>query len=124
MTVRSAFLLCTIWAAFGSASAELVDIAWAVDGRFASQKEIPAGKFVEVCGKLPANLAVKWSFSATGPADFNIHYHQDKDVVYPAKLSRADRGEAVLQTRVEQDYCWMWTNKAATPISLAVQLQR
>ena len=57
MTVRSAFLLCTIWAAFGSASAELVDIAWAVDGRFASQTAETGTRRVPLPAASPATRA-------------------------------------------------------------------
>ena len=37
----------------------LVDIAWDAAGQFTVNKSIAAGKFIEVCGKLPAQAKVR-----------------------------------------------------------------
>lgn len=107
-----------------SARAEIVDIRWAGDGRFTYQDQIATGQFVEVCGKLPAGLKVRWDFSASAPLEFNLHYHAGKKVVYPFKLSGAAAAKNTLRTKIEQDYCWMWTNKSPAPATLSVTLRR
>ena len=104
--------------------AEMVDIAWDADGRFERSVTVPNAKFAEFCGKLPAGLKVRWDFEASAPLDFNIHYHVGKDVVFPSKLSAAATAKDVLQTRIEQDYCWMWSNKTASAATLKLKLQR
>jgi hypothetical protein len=104
--------------------AEVIDIAWSSEGRFEQRKDIPAGKFIEVCGKLAANIDVQWSFEAGGPLDFNIHYHEGEKVLYPATLSKVSRGGQTLRATVEQDYCWMWTNRATATIELSFRLTR
>ena len=104
--------------------AEMVDIAWDADGRFERSVAVPSAKFAEFCGKLPAGLKVRWDFEASAPLDFNIHYHVGKDVEFPSKLSAATKARDVLQTRIEQDYCWMWSNKSATTATLKLKLQR
>ncbi len=107
-----------------TAQAAVIDINWGGDGRFEARAEMAPGKFVEVCGKLAARLRVQWSFEATGLVDFNIHYHQGKDVIYPAEQSQVARGQAELVTELEQDYCWMWTNKSPAAVALNVRLAR
>ncbi len=109
-------------AALPAAQAQVVPIRWSADGRFAHQGTVAAGKWVELCGKLPAGHRVAWSFDAAGPLDFNLHYHQGKAVVTPARLVQASQGRQTLLTQVAQDYCWMWTNKASAGVDLTVLL--
>ncbi|TXC66199.1 hypothetical protein FSC37_10570 [Piscinibacter aquaticus] len=82
------------------------------------------GKFAEACGKLERGNAVARRFEAGGPLDFNIHYHEGKAVRYPAsrKAVAAVRGE--LKVALDQDYCWMWTNKSQQPVDLRFTLTR
>lgn len=106
------------------AASHIVDIAWAADSRFAHKAAIAAGKFVEACGTLSAGERVRWSFTAGAPVDFNIHYHVGKEAVFPVKQTQVSNGGDTLNVTVAQDYCWMWTNKGSTPVSLTVQLAR
>jgi len=106
------------------AGSHIVDIDWSADGRFAHKAQIAAGKFVEVCGKLAVGAGVRWNFEAGAPVDFNIHYHVGKEAVFPAKQAQVNSGGDTLSVTVAQDYCWMWTNKGHTPVSLAVDLAR
>jgi hypothetical protein len=106
------------------AATELVPLEWSADSAFSKETTVPAGKFVEACGKLPAKAKVTWSFEAGGPTDFNIHYHEGKKVRFPAKKSAVAKASGTLDAKVEQDYCWMWTNKGNVDVSLQFQLRR
>ena len=106
------------------AATHIVDIAWPPDGRFTHQAQIAAGKFVEVCGKLAVGEGVRWSFTASAPVDFNVHYHVGKEAVFPARQTQVSGGRDTLNVAVAQDYCWMWTNKGSAPVSLTVDLAR
>lgn len=106
------------------ASNHIVELAWSSDGRFSHQSAIPAGKFVEVCGKLTARETVRWNFKTSGPVDFNIHYHVGKDVVFPTQQPQVSSARDALKVEVAQDYCWMWTNKSAAPVTLMLELSR
>ena len=106
------------------ASSHIVDIAWSSDGRFVHMAPVAAGKFVELCGKLAIGENVRWSFAATAPVDFNIHYHAGKETVFSAKQAQVKNGRETLNVTVAQDYCWMWTNKTSAPVSLTVDLAR
>ena len=101
------------------AASHIVDIAWAPDGRFAHKAQIAAGKFVEVCGKLAVGDGVRWSFDASAPVDFNIHYHVGKEVVSRPSRRRSPMADDTLTRHLAQDYCWMWTNKGSAPVSLS-----
>ena len=111
------------WAQAAQASQHLVDLVWGADQRFARTATVAPGKFVEVCGPLRAGEAVSWTYTASAPLDFNIHYHVGKAVEYPAKLAHATQGEGTLKVPLEPDYCWMWTNKTASPAQVSVTFQ-
>ncbi len=122
--MRKYLPIAALLAVLSSAHAEIVDIRWSADGRFEHRGSIAAGKFVELCGKLPAQLAVRWDFKAGAPLDFNVHYHVGKAVVFPFKRSAVATAKDTLVTPVEQDYCWMWSNKSATAATLSVRLRK
>ncbi len=107
-----------------STLADIVDIAWNVDGRFERSVSVAPGKFLEVCGKLPAGLKIGWNFEASAPLDFNVHYHVGKEVVFPTKLTAVTTAKDTLATKIDQDYCWMWSNKSGTAVTMRVKLQR
>jgi hypothetical protein len=118
-------LLCALACPLSDAlAAGLVPIEWPADGRFAKELTVPAGKFAEACGKLPAGARVDWSFEAGAPMDFNIHFHEGKEVRFPAKASAIAKSAGTLDAQVEQDYCWMWTNTSAAEATLKLRLER
>ena len=106
------------------AGADVIDIKWDANGRFERSVNLAPGKFAEVCGKLPAGLKVRWAFDAGMPLDFNVHYHVDNEVVFPSKLTAVAAAKDVLDTKFDQDYCWMWGNKSASATTITVKLQR
>jgi len=115
----------TMALAVGSpARAEVITIDWDPAGRFEHRQDVAPGKFAEVCGKLTRDQSIRWSFQAGAPLDFNIHYHEGKKVEYPAKQDGVRESQGTLPVGLDQDYCWMWTNKAAVPVALQVQLVR
>ena len=106
------------------ARAELVEIGWDKAGRFETTVAVAPGKFAEVCGQLDRGQSVAWSFKADRPMNFNIHYHEGKQVVFPAKQDAAVDAQGKLDVSLSQDYCWMWTNKTDLPAQLRTVLRR
>ena len=106
------------------AGADVIDIKWDAKGRFERSVNVAPGKFAEICGKLPAGLKVRWDFDAGLPLDFNVHYHVGKEVVFPSKLTAVAAAKDSLDTKIDQDYCWMWSNKSASVATVTVKLQR
>ena len=107
-----------------SAQAEVVEIRWSGEGRFEHQATVAPAKFVELCGKLPAGMRVSWGFEAGAPLDFNIHYHAGKKVVFDTRLKAVANSSDTLLSKLEQDYCWMWTNESTLATTLSVDLHR
>lgn len=123
LAVSSAAALCAATPAF-AAKGELIDIAWSPDGSFGCDVRIAPGKFVEVCGRLSAGATVAWHFESGARLDFNVHFHEGKDVRYPARQSKVAKATGTLDAPVGQDYCWMWTNPTAGEAPLAFSLQK
>ncbi len=107
-----------------AARADIIDIAWNEQGRFERRVSVAPGKFAEVCGKLARADSVAWRFEASGPLNFNIHYHEGKDVRYPERRDALAGASGRLQVVLDQDYCWMWTNKSGQAVDLNVLLTR
>jgi hypothetical protein len=105
-------------------AAEVVDLDWGASGRFDRSLSVAPGKFAEVCGKLAQGTRVRWAFDADRPLEFNIHYHVGKDVVYPTQHDAVAKTSGELAAPLDQDYCWMWTNKSAGEAKLGVRLAR
>jgi hypothetical protein len=63
----------------------------------------------EECMRLEPGEERRYSWKATAPVDFNIHYHDAQDAVYPVKRDgmRGDGGS--FKPKAAQEYCWMWT---------------
>ena len=49
--------------------------------------------------------------------DFNIHYHQGDKVSYPVKVNGRAKGGGKFTAAAGEDYCWMWTAKAAATVT-------
>ena len=106
------------------ALAEMVPVTWDAQGQFAKSVAVKPGQFVELCEKLPAAAKVSWSFSADAALNFNVHFHEGKDVSYPVKQDQVTQAQGVFEAPGAQDYCWMWVNQGASPVSLSLQLKR
>ena len=44
----------------------------------------------------PREPRLTWSFDAAAPMDFNIHYHEGKEVRFPAKKSKVVKDAGTL----------------------------
>jgi len=118
------FPLLAVIAGSATAAGHVVDIAWSVEGQFTHKATLAPKEFLEVCGKLPRGGRVQWSYDATAPLPFNIHVHQGKDIVYPARLEQAESAQGLQVFDAEPAHCWMWTNKSAETVRVSVQLQQ
>jgi len=80
--------------------------------------QIRPGKIQESCVTLKASQSISYSFTSNAPLDFNIHYHQGKQVVYPVKLNGKKSHKANFKANLGQDYCLMWSNKTSKIVQL------
>ena len=103
--------------------AEVISFKLEANPSFKTQANIQPGKFSEVCGKLKKGNLIRWQFDSSAPLEFNIHYHEGKNVIFPYKMSAIKSGEEELLISLDQDYCWMWTNKSKEEVKLEMSLR-
>ena len=73
---------------------------------------IAAGDLHEECLRLDKGASRAFTWKSDQPLDFNIHYHEGKDVTYPVKADGRRDGRGTFTATLAQDYCWMWSAKA------------
>lgn len=117
-------VVSALLAAAPLAHAEIIDLKWTPAGTFERRLSIAPGQYAELCGALAKGQTVQWRFEAGAPLDFNIHYHQGEDVIYPARASGVAQSEGTLKVDPAQDYCWMWTNESQAAVALTVKLKK
>jgi hypothetical protein len=110
--------------ALGSAPTGHYDIRWDDRGGAVLRTHVAPGKFTEWCGQLRLGESVNWEFEAAEPLDMNIHYHEGRNVHYPVQHEAVLTWAGTLQAPVEQQFCWMWTNRRSTPVALQARLQK
>ena len=104
--------------------AELIDVKWNTEGKFDHAQSIAPGKFLEICENLAKGSTVTWQFKASAPLNFNVHFHQGKEVAFPEKQDSVSELRGTLVAQSKEDYCWMWTNKGSGPSRLTLALSR
>lgn len=107
-----------------TSQAELIDVKWNAQGRFDRTQSIAPGKFVEICENLAKDSVVAWQFKASAPLNFNVHFHQGKQVAFAEKQDGVYELQGKLTAQSNEDYCWMWTNKGSGAASLTIALSR
>jgi hypothetical protein len=66
----------------------------------------------EECVHLEQGEARKYHWKSDQAVDFDIHFHQGNDAVYPVKRAGMRGDGGTFKARAAQDYCWMWTARA------------
>ena len=123
-SIACSIALTAVASASNFAQAELLDIAWNASGHYEKSSIVQPGKFLELCGGLTKGQAISWSFDSDRALDFNVHFHEGKDVLFPEKQTAVTKASGTLNIALKQDYCWMWSNKSATPATLTARLKR
>ena len=119
-----AAVLATLACVAALAHADDDDVTWDAKGAASRHAIVAPGKLVEWCSPLRRGEKVQWQFEAAAALDFNIHYHEGKQVQFPAQQDAVAKAQATLDPPVDHDYCWMWTNKASTPVALTATLAK
>lgn len=65
---------------------------------------------IERCYVVPPGGELKYSFSASMPVDFNVHYHEGEKVVYSVEETGVRDYESSLVSLSKKKYCLMWKN--------------
>ena len=72
----------------------------------------------EDCMELLSGQILEYSFEASKPLNFNVHYHEDHDVVYGITKDGVSGDKGTFRCEKKQYYCLMWTNPGSEPVGL------
>jgi hypothetical protein len=59
-----------------------------------------------------------FSFTSSRPLDFNLHYHEGDQAVYPVVKKGVASYEGSYSVETERNYCLMWTKTHQQPVKL------
>ena len=79
-------------------------------------KALEPGKVHEECVRLEKGQVRRYDWKSSGKVDFNIHYHEGREVFYPIKRDEVSKGSGRFTAKTAQEYCWMWTARAPATI--------
>ena len=77
----------------------------------------PAG-IHEECTSVKSGQKFIYSFYASVPVDFNVHYHAGDKIFYPLERRGVTMDDGTYVPDHEDIYCLMWTNTQKTPATL------
>lgn len=73
----------------------------------------------EDCLDLTPAQVMTFSYGASAPVDFNVHYHAGEQVFYPVTRQQSSLWrDGSFQPKVPQLYCLMWSNVLDKTIEL------
>lgn len=72
----------------------------------------------EDCMELLSGQILEYSFEASKPLNFNVHYHEDHNVVYGITKDGVSGDKGTFRCEKKQYYCLMWTNPGSEPVGL------
>ena len=86
---------------------------------------LPAFQVHEECVKLEPGDRLDYTFTASAPLHFNIHYHEGNAVIMPVTRDKVASESGRFEAIVAQEYCLMWEAGAAgTPLDYSVRFVR
>ena len=85
--------------------------------------QLPSSGTHEECLKLLQENEVVYSFEASHPLTFDIHYHDGTQIVDAFAKKTIAALEATLQPEIAQEYCITWSNHQPQAFQLNYQFQ-
>jgi hypothetical protein len=68
------------------------------------------GEVHELCVPLSFGQKLEYGFVSRRAMNFNIHYHEGDDVVYPVEEHLTRTKNEIFTAMADQTHCLMWTN--------------
>ncbi len=72
----------------------------------------------EDCFTMKPGDSMDYAFESQGPLDFNIHYHEGGQVIYPVSKTGVTSEKGTCEAETTNYYCLMWTNPHGKPVWL------
>ncbi|MGO9612531.1 MAG: hypothetical protein ACLPX5_05815 [Dissulfurispiraceae bacterium] len=73
----------------------------------------------EECFELSPSEVLHYSFKASEPVNFNIHYHEEEKITFSVTQDNIAVTEGKFSPEKKQFYCLMWTNVHRASVSLS-----
>ena len=80
--------------------------------------EIAPSDVLEKCLKMNPDQVLEYSFKASKPMAFNLHYHLIDETVFHVKEEAAERKEVFHPVKEQKVYCMEWKNSGEDTITL------
>ena len=80
--------------------------------------EIVPDDVIEKCLKMKPDQVLDYSFEATGPLVFNLHYHLVGSTVFHVKEQTSKRKEIFHPVKDQNVYCMEWKNSGPETVKL------
>ena len=87
------------------------------------KKQLQSMATQEECLKLLQENEVVYSFEASHPLTFDIHYHDGTQIVDAFAKKTIAALEATLKPEIVQEYCMTWSNHQPQAVQLKYQFQ-
>ena len=87
------------------------------------ETQLPSLATHEECLKLLQENEVVYSFEASDPLTFDIHYHDGTRIVDAFAKKTISDLKATLQPEIVQEYCMSWSNHQPKEVQLKYQFQ-
>lgn len=84
---------------------------------------IAPGKVYEACFSLNQGDSIDYSFKSDVGLRFNIHFHENKTVVYSIPVSLQKSAVATFLAEGNQRYCLMWKNPGKDAVEMQLRYQ-
>jgi len=85
--------------------------------------QLPSSGTHEECLKLLQENEVVYSFEASHPLTFDIHYHDGTQIIDAFAKKTIAALEATLKPEIVQEYCMTWSNHQPQAVQLKYQFQ-
>lgn len=119
--LSAAVLACLAEASL--AQSQLVEVTLPNDRPLVRQLIAPPRDFVELCTRLRPGTLVDWAFESGAPVAFNTHFHEEGAAVrYPEGISAVTAAKGRLAPGASHDYCWLWSNPGAEPVTIRMRI--
>lgn len=123
---RGSYILGLIWPLLVIFSGGCADI-WGgtseAPKEWTGVKQIAGSSFHEECLNLRPGQALAYSFESAQPVQFNIHYHEGEEALYPVSKEGISGLKGTFRPAKSRNYCFMWSNSQSKPVKLSYEIR-
>lgn len=105
-----------------------LSLSLALAGSAGAQERITLGPYesFERCFELNAGESVRYSYEASAPVRFDLHFHSGDKTQYPVFRDGSLSGSGVFNARQKNEYCAYWAlrGEGSAEVTFELRTQR